>query len=116
MVKSNQKVINRLKDGRFGKGFVANPSGKNGFNTVSVLVEALKKDGLKHKQPFWDYVAQRARTNDGVLITLIKKLLPDKIQGEGLANGVFVYVIRDAKTSGDRIDIPAALKSAEDSK
>jgi len=108
---------NRLKNGRFAKGNIANPNGRPKSPEREELRQALEIAQKGRKKSFLVHFVERAYINDNVAIALAKKLLPDKIQGEGLANGVFVYVIRDAKSaSGDRIDIPAALKSADNSR
>lgn len=94
MSKSVLTGKNRNKLGRFVKGNKANPTGKNGYMTIWPLIAALKKRGLRKKQDFWDYVAERVNTNDQVLIAVLKKLLPDKLAGEGFDKGTQIIIVR----------------------
>jgi len=86
--------MNHTKNGRFAKGNNANPKGNNQFTSLVPLIEALKKAGVKHKEDFWDFVAKRARTSDTVLNAILKKLLPDKVQGEGFDKGTQIIIVR----------------------
>ena len=105
---------NHRKDGKFAKGNNANPAGTNGFTSINSLIEALKKHGKNQNQDFWDMVALKSWTSETVLVALLKKLIPDKIQGEGFANGTFVYIVRDSKKSdNNREQICSTLESAK---
>ena len=70
--------------GRFIKGNLANPSGRNGLLGIDELVDALNNEALRKKFPdFNAYVAHRAFTNNQVLIAVMKKIYPDKVEHSG---------------------------------
>ena len=94
---SKEKLIKdgRLPNGRFAPGSKPNPKGNNQFTSLVPLLEALKKSNVKYGQDFWDYVSERIRKNDTVLIAVLKKLLPDKVQGEGFGEGMRIIIVRD---------------------
>lgn len=100
-----RKVV-RDKSGRFPKGISGNPKGHNQFTSLVPLLEALKKSGEKYNEDFWEFVASKVRTSDAVLIAILKKLLPDKVQGEGLNDNIKIVIVRENKTN-ERIDNPS---------
>ena len=73
-----EKVSNRDSKGRLKKGSVINPGGNNGFTAAKQLIDALKRQGKKRDENFWDMAASRAYTNDQVLIAILKKFIPDR--------------------------------------
>ncbi len=79
--------------GRFLKGVSGNPKGMNQFTSLVPLIEALRDAGKERKEDFWHMVAKRVWTNETVLIAVLKKILPDKIQGEGLGDRTTIYNI-----------------------
>lgn len=115
---------NRGKNGRFVAGNCANPSGRNGRIEVKTLMEALDKEGSKRGTDFWSYVARRTYTNNQVLMVILKKILPDKIEGEGFdsknltqmfsgltARGLREFVDSISARSGDRISQKGPVQS-----
>lgn len=80
--------------GKFKKGIAPNPEGSNGYTTVKRIEDALN-DKAKQKgfKDFPAFVAKRAISNDIVLIAVLKKILPDKIQGEGLGSNTNIFTI-----------------------
>ena len=87
-----QKEKIKVKDGRFVKGQMANPSGKNGYTLVTEIEKALnsqcKRQGYKD---FPKFVAERALASDTVLVAVLKKICPDLIQGEGFGDTTNIY-------------------------
>ena len=89
-----EQTVNQDIKGRFVKGNKANPTGSNGYTTVRKLEEALNdKAKQKNYKDFPSYVAERALINDQVLIAVLKKLIADKIKGEGFDSVLKNYVI-----------------------
>lgn len=121
MANPEQTVKNQDNLGRFVKGNKSNPTGANGYTTVRKIEEALenkaKQCGYKD---FSSYVAERVLINDAVLMAVLKKLIPDKLQGEGFGNsGVYIYIVRDKPAEGcggNRVEVLAAPESAGDKK
>ncbi len=79
MTKTCRQAV-RDKGGRFVKGQSGNPKGDNQYTSLVPLIEALKKAGQKRGEDFWDMVAARVWTNDAVLVAVLKKIVPDKIE------------------------------------
>ena len=99
----NKQTTGRDAKGRFRKGFTANPGGRGSF--INALIDALKNEGQKRGEDFWQMVAQRVWTNDVVLIAVLKKILPDKIQGEGFGDTKIILVTpKERKENASRID------------
>uniref|UniRef100_A0A6M3IJG3 DUF5681 domain-containing protein n=1 Tax=viral metagenome TaxID=1070528 RepID=A0A6M3IJG3_9ZZZZ len=65
--------------GRFVKGVSGNPQGSNQFTTIVPLLEALERKGQSKKETFWDMVAKKCWKSDQVLIAVLKKIVPDKL-------------------------------------
>jgi len=78
MVNETIRLGERDKQGRFVKGSCPNPKGNNQFTSIVPLLEAIQRSNKNYKQDFWDYVVERLRHNDTVLIAILKKLIPDK--------------------------------------
>jgi len=72
-------MVNRDKKGRFKKGSVANPEGNNQFTSIVPLLEALEKVGKKRKEEFWMMVARRCWESDRILVAVLRKIIPDKL-------------------------------------
>lgn len=83
-MKKIQKVnVNRLPSGKFGPGNCANPMGRPRRPEVEELRQALEYAQKRHKKSFLQHFCERAYMNDQVAIALAKKIIPDKIEGEG---------------------------------
>jgi hypothetical protein len=80
-IKSTCSQVIRDKNGRFPKGVSGNPKGNSKFTSVVPLLEALERKGEKKGKHFWDMVADKCwrSKNDAVLIAVLKKLVPDKV-------------------------------------
>ena len=98
-----RKVI-RDNNGRFVKGHSGNPKGSNQFTSIVPLIEALKKEGIKRGQGFYEMVATRAWMSDTLLIAILKKILPDKVHNEGIEQNTLVQIIQRLaeKENGNR--------------
>ena len=84
----------RDNKGRFVKGVSGNPQGNNGRKDIASLIEALEHESKK--QGYGDFnklVAKRAIQFETVLIAVLKKIYPDKVQGEGFADTTNIYHI-----------------------
>jgi hypothetical protein len=92
-----QEEINkngRDNKGRFIKGISGNPEGHNGRKDIAGLIEALEHESKKEGYgDFNKLVAKRAIQFETVLIAVLKKIYPDRIQGEGFADTTNVYNI-----------------------
>lgn len=77
-------TIRRDNLGRFLKGSIPNPTGRCGLLGIDELVDALNNEALRKKLPdFNTYVARRAFRNSQVLIAVLKKVYPDKVEHSG---------------------------------
>lgn len=80
----NKNRANRGYHGRLLKGTILNPTGRNGLLGIDELIDALNNEALRKKLPdFNTYVARRAFRNPQVLIAVMKKIYPDKIEHSG---------------------------------
>lgn len=103
----------------FKKGVSGNPGGrpKGTVSLTTELIHAVELVEKEKKISVFKHFVLRALENDQVLIALIKKFVPDKLQGEGFANsGVYVYIVKDGKLAGggdhNRIALHTASESA----
>ena len=81
--------------GRWIKGYCPNPKGNTSKLDVKSLILALDSRAQQQKFPdFLGYVAARALVNDAVLIAVLKKILPDKLKGEGFGD-TKIIIVRD---------------------
>ena len=78
------KNVRRDSRGRLLKGSIINPNGISGLLGIDELIDALNNEALRKKLPdFNTYVARRAFRNSQVLITVLKKIYPDKVEHSG---------------------------------
>jgi len=70
----------RNEKGQLMPGSNINPTGKNQFTSIVPLIQALNRGSEKYGQDFWDFVAEKCRKSDPVLIAVLKKILPDKAE------------------------------------
>lgn len=90
----------RDEKGRFVKGVSGNPSGVNQTTVYNKLIDALEKKGSSRREGFWDMVAEKAYTNPQVLVAVLKKILPDKVKGEGFGDTTAIYsIIQEIRTA-----------------
>ena len=82
---------NRLPNGKFAPGNCANPNGRPKNADVELLRQALYKEGEKRGVTFWDQVAKYAFHDRNVMIALLKKFVPDKIEGTGFENNIMAF-------------------------
>jgi hypothetical protein len=74
---------NRLANGKFAPGNIANPKGRPPVPEIEELRKALEKAKKKHgNKHILAHFVERAYESDAVLIALIKKLLADKTSEE----------------------------------
>ena len=96
----------RNSKGQWIKGFCPNPKGNTSKLDVKSLVLALDSRAQQQKYPdFLGYVAARALINDQVLIAVLKKILPDKLKGEGFGD-TKIIVVRDVKNEDTTQRLP----------
>ena len=79
---------NRLPNGKFAPGNVANPHGRPRKPEVEELREALDWAQKKNRKSFLKHFVERAFKNDQVAIALAKKIIPDKFEGEGFGDQI----------------------------
>ena len=101
-MKKIQKVdASRLANGKFGPRNCANPSGRPRKPEVEELRQALEYAQKRHKKSFLQHFCERAYENDQVAIALAKKIIPDKIEGEGFGDQVTAF-FQNIKSSEGR--------------
>jgi len=103
MEPANNGII-RDKKGRFAKGTApGNPTGRNvGRHPMLELEEALEQARINHDKPFLVHFVERAYKNDIVAIALAKKLLPDKIEGEGFGYTAIYNIIQELQRNSQK--------------
>jgi hypothetical protein len=92
MMKKNKKVqkvdSKRLSNGKFGPGNCANPSGRPRKPEIEELRQALEYAQKTHNKSFLQHFCERAYESDPVAIALARKLISDKIEGEGFGDQI----------------------------
>lgn len=83
---------NRLPNGQFKKGCVANPKGRPVKPEIELLRNALEAAQTKQGMHLIEFAVEKAYTDNQVLIAILKKILPDKIEGD-MKGGTNVYNI-----------------------
>lgn len=84
---------------RFGKGNCANPNGRPRVPEIQILREALQKAKEIHGKDFIEHFVDLAYKDKNVAIALAKKLIPDKLEGEGFASSSITNIF-----NSDEID------------
>ena len=75
------------------KGQSGNPKGGARKPEIQELREALAYAKEKYNRSFLEHFVLKAYKNDAVAIALAKKILPDKIAGEGFGDNINVFRI-----------------------
>jgi len=68
----------------FVKGQSGNPKGRPKKPTIEALEKAIKKVERKKKKKLMEHFVEQAFDDNGVLVALLKKMLPDLKQVEGV--------------------------------
>ena len=107
-VVKQQKTPHRWKRGECG-----NPNGRPRKPEIEILRDALEKAKNKHGRHFIEHFVEKAYTNDQIAIALAKKILPDKLEGQGfgMQQSTYIYAKQLEKmTTGELIaDLNARL-------
>ncbi len=74
--------------GRWQKGQSGNPHGRPTNAEIDLFRKALVEGEKKYGKDIFTHAVQRAFVNDTVLIALLKKIIPDKIAGEGFGDTI----------------------------
>jgi hypothetical protein len=99
---SDKIGANRLPNGKFGPGNVANPHGRPAKPEIEELRQALAIVAKTQNKEFLIHFIERAYQNDMVAVALAKKILPDKIEGQGFGDGIKIIIVREKKGTGCR--------------
>jgi hypothetical protein len=81
---TGQIQVQRDKNGRFMEGTSGNLRGKpkGSRNYLTLLEEAIKKYETEKGKKLFDRLIERAFVNDTVLLSVIKKFIPDREKTE----------------------------------
>lgn len=91
----NERIVHDNR-GKFAPGNCANPNGRPRNAEPELLRQALIKEGIKRGEDFWQKVAEYAFRDKAVMIAVIKKFVPDQIEGKGFATDIRQYIIQRA--------------------
>lgn len=97
-VKTDKKrKSSRDKKGRFTKGNPGKPKGATSHFTIAVLEDAIREVEKEKKKNLFKHFVKRALDDDGVLVALMRKLVPDLKQttlepGAGIEDLVRIYL------------------------
>ncbi len=87
--------IKRRTDGRFEKGAVPNPNGRRKGtkdrkkSEIQLLREAISAGGQRRQKTLFNHFIDRAYADDGVLVAVMRKVVPDLKSLEALVAGVY---------------------------
>jgi hypothetical protein len=79
---ANGFVPNPTGKGGFVKGVVTNPRGRPHVPEVEKLRQAIREVEVEKKISLYKYVVERALINDNVLMTILRKFIPDMTKME----------------------------------
>ena len=98
---------NRLSNGRFAPGNAGNPNGRPRKPEVEILRRALEAVKEERGMGFIEHFVRLAYKNHNVAIALAKKLIPDKIEGEGFGDKYNIF--RGEQIDHKRMQVLVAL-------
>ena len=113
-----QQIIAKKKRGNpaWQKGVSGNPKGQPRKPEIELLRQALEKAKQENGIDFIEHFVKMAYKDKNVAIALAKKLIPDRLQGEGFASNnvtTFITGIDEGRIEGLRNRIRQALSSEE---
>lgn len=79
-------MVERDKNGRFKPGSGGRPKGSKNKLTLD-LQKAIQEVEKEKKKNLFKHFVERGYKNDNVLVALIRKLIADKTQVEGILEG-----------------------------
>ena len=95
---------NRLANGKFAPGNIANPKGRPRNPESEELRKALKEAQKKHgNKSFLLHFVERAYINDAVAIALAKKIIPDKLEGKGFESKLTAVIVNVKELSAENV-------------
>jgi hypothetical protein len=80
-----------------GTGKTGNPLGRPRKPEIELFREALEKVEKEKNMTLLEYATRQAFKSENVLIALMKKMLPDKMEDEGLKQLARTFLIRSQK-------------------
>ncbi len=91
----NNKIgigVNQDERGRFIKGNCANPYGNKHTKNIDDLITALDEKAKRNKyKNFEAFVAKKCFEDNTVLIAILRKIYPDKLQGQGFGDSKLLF-------------------------
>lgn len=87
--KIKKRLVKRTSEGKFVKGSIGNPNGrpkgsKNKYSLAELFNAIKVVESRKGRKPLLQHFVEQAYDDHGVLIALMKKLLPDLRAVEGV--------------------------------
>jgi len=97
-----------------GDKWNGNKNGRPRQPEIEILRKALENDKTQHGKHLIEEAVEQARTNPNIMIALLKKLIPDKIQGEGFDTGKYIFIIKDKESAEGRSNNRVPVYSASE--
>jgi hypothetical protein len=86
-----------------------NRNGRPKNAEAEMLRQALKKEGHKQGEDFWEMVARKSWSDKAILITILRKLLPDQIIQEPSEGSYLLDKYKDCSTEDLRVKLRELL-------
>lgn len=76
------------------EGVSGNPAGRPRVPEIQLVRDAIASTEIEKKKSLWKHLIERAFEDDGVLVAVAKKFLPDLSHDEGLKDAIRTFLVR----------------------
>ena len=84
----------RLEDGRWMNGVSGNPHGRPRVAEIDLVRQAIEEVSVRKKKSLWVHLIEQCYVDNGVLIAVARRFLPETIEVGGLADALTVIRAR----------------------